>query len=308
LLFACCILIRLSFKGRFADDQYDVSPMMPACNIFRWQGAKAGSREPEIHVADLRSDRAVSGQNGLVVLSLAIEVDRPVPIRQSIELGIGFLHRSFQQLFREHWKPEAVCFTHAAPAKRDVYRKFFGTEVRFSQDFNGIICASADLDAPVPAADSKMVRLVKQYLDTLTSRRNTTMSATVRECIYTMLPSGLCSADSVAARLGIDRRTVHRHLQREGTTFSALIDSVRTELVTRYVENRDRPLASCGAAWVFRPQRLLAMVSRSVWLQRVGVAREPRGASGLTRARARSVTGNLQDSAIWSNAKQRSIA
>ena len=183
-------------------------------------------------------------QNGLVVLSLAIEVDRPVPIRQSIELGIGFLHRSFQQLFRQHWKPEAVCFTHAAPAKRDVHRKFFGTEVRFSQDFNGIICASADLDAPVPAADSKMVRHVKQYLDTLTSRRNTTMSATVRECIYTMLPSGLCSADSVAARLGIDRRTVHRHLQREGTTFSALIDSVRTELVTRHVENRDRPLAS----------------------------------------------------------------
>ena len=183
-------------------------------------------------------------QDGLVVLSLAIEVDRPVPIRQSIELGIGFLHRSFQQLFRQHWKPEAVCFTHAAPAKRDVYRKFFGNEVRFSQDFNGIICASADLDAPVPAADSNMVRHVKQYLDTLTSRRNTTMSATVRECIYTMLPSGLCSADTVAARLGIDRRTVHRHLQREGTTFSALIDSVRTELVTRYVENRDRPLAS----------------------------------------------------------------
>src|SRR6476469_2436146 len=41
-------------------------------------------------------------QNGLVVLSLAIEVDRPVPIRQSIELGIGFLHRSFQHLFRVH--------------------------------------------------------------------------------------------------------------------------------------------------------------------------------------------------------------
>jgi AraC-like DNA-binding protein len=180
----------------------------------------------------------------LVVLSLAIEVDRPVPIRQSIELGVGFLHRSFQQLFREHWKPEAICFTHAAPAKRDIYRKFFGTEVRFNQDFNGIICASGALDAPVPAADSKMARHVKEYLDTLTSRRNTTMSATVRECVYTMLPSGLCSADSVAARLGVDRRTVHRHLQREGTTFSALIEAVRTELVTRYIENSDRPLAS----------------------------------------------------------------
>jgi AraC-like DNA-binding protein len=51
-------------------------------------------------------------------------------------------------------------------------------------------------------------------------------------------------ADSVAARLGVDRRTVHRHLAREGKTFSAIMDSVRAELVTRYIDNRDRPLAS----------------------------------------------------------------
>jgi AraC-like DNA-binding protein len=73
---------------------------------------------------------------------------------------------------------------------------------------------------------------------------HSTMSASVRECIYAMLPSGLCSADSVASRLGVDRRTVHRHLAREGKTFSAIMDSARAELVTRYIENRDRPLAS----------------------------------------------------------------
>jgi AraC-like DNA-binding protein len=183
-------------------------------------------------------------QSGDVILTLAIEVDRPVPIRQGVELGVGFLHRSLQQLFRERWKPQAVCFTHAAPAKKDVYRKFFATDVLFSQDFNGIICAARDIDVAVPAADAKMTRYVQQYLDTLAERRNTTMTASVRECIYTMLPSGLCSADSVAARLGVDRRTVHRHLEREGKTFSAIMDSVRAELVTRYIDNRDRPLAS----------------------------------------------------------------
>jgi AraC-like DNA-binding protein len=185
--------------------------------------------------------REVDGQ---VILNLAIEVDRPVPIRQSVELGIGFLHRSFQQLFREHWKPQIICFTHAAPAKKDVYRKFFFTDIKFNQDFNGIVCALRDIDAAVPAADAKMARHVQQYLDTLAARRNATMSASVRECIYMMLPSGLCSADSVAARLGVDRRTVHRHLAREGKTFSSLMDSVRAELVTRYIDNRDRPLAS----------------------------------------------------------------
>jgi AraC-like DNA-binding protein len=182
--------------------------------------------------------------DGKVILSLAIDVDRPVPIRQSVELGIGFLHRSFRQLFRQHWKPQIICFTHAAPLKKDVYRKFFGTDIEFNQDFNGIVCASRDIDAAVPAADTKMVRHVQQYLDTLASRRNASMSASVRECIYTMLPSGLCSADSVAARLGVDRRTVYRHLAREGKTFSSLMDSVRAELVTRYIDNRDRPLAS----------------------------------------------------------------
>jgi AraC-like DNA-binding protein len=183
-------------------------------------------------------------QAGDVILSLAIDVDRPVPIRQGVELGVGFLHRSFQQLFRERWKPIAICFTHAAPLKKDAYRKFFGTDVLFGQDFNGIVCAAKDIDAAVPAADAKMTRYVQQYLDTLAARRNATMAASVRECVYTMLPSGLCSADSVAARLGVDRRTVHRHLAREGKTFSAIMDSVRAELVTRYIDNRDRPLAS----------------------------------------------------------------
>src|SRR5947209_3599757 len=74
-------------------------------------------------------------RDGEVILSLAIDVERPVAIRQGVELGIGFLHRSFQQLFRQHWKPHAICFTHAPPAKKDAYRKFFATDVLFSQDF-----------------------------------------------------------------------------------------------------------------------------------------------------------------------------
>lgn len=183
-------------------------------------------------------------RDGLAILNLAIDVRRPVPIRQSVELGVGFLHRSLQQLFRERWKPQSIYFTHAPPARRDAHRRFFGTSVEFGQNFNGIICRSDDIEAAVPAADPAMARHVQQYLDTLASRRDATMTARVRECIYIMLPSGLCSAEHVAERLGVDRRTVHRHLAREGQTFSATINGVRAELVARYVDNRERPLAS----------------------------------------------------------------
>jgi AraC-like DNA-binding protein len=65
------------------------------------------------------------------------------------------------------------------------------------------------------------------------------------------LPSGLCSADRVAKHLGVDRRTLHRHLAREGETFTSLLDTVRAELATRYIGNRDRPLASVSESLGF---------------------------------------------------------
>ena len=183
-------------------------------------------------------------QDDLVLVDFIIDTGRPVPMRQAVELGLGFLHRSFQRLFRERWKPEALCFAYSPPSSADVHRRFFGTEIRFDQDFNGIVCASRELEVAVPAADAAMAKQVKQYLDTLASPRTSKLSDSVRECIYVMLPSGLCSADSVAKRVGLDRRTLHRHLAREGQTFSAIIDSVRAELAARYIGNDDRDLAS----------------------------------------------------------------
>jgi AraC-like DNA-binding protein len=175
----------------------------------------------------------------LVLVNLIIDMGRPTPMRQAVELSLGFLHRSFQRLFRERWKPQAVYLTHAAPNRPGVHRRFFGTEVQFNQDFNGIVCASRDVDVAVPAADAAMAKHVKQYLDTLASRPSSKLSETVRECIYVMLPSGLCSIDNVAKRLGLNRRKLHRHLAREGQTFSSIIDAVRAELATRYIGNRD---------------------------------------------------------------------
>jgi AraC-like DNA-binding protein len=174
-----------------------------------------------------------------LLINFIIETGRPLPMRQAVELGIGFLHRSFQRLFRQRWRPQAVCFSHAPPNRLDAHRRFFGVEVRFNQDFNGMICASHDVDVAVPAADAVMAKQVQQYLNTLASRRTSKLSETVRECIYLMLPSGLCTVDTVAKRMGINRRTLHRHLAREGQTFSSIIDAVRAELATRYIGSRD---------------------------------------------------------------------
>ena len=182
--------------------------------------------------------------DGVAILSLAFDVGRPVPIRQGVDLALGFLHQSLSRLLGKSWKPHAVYFTHAAPPNKGAHRRFFGTRIEFNSEYNGIELIARDLDAAVPASDSAMARHVQGYIDTLASRPNPTMAANVRECISAMLPSGLCSADHVAQRLGVDRRTIHRHLADEGETFTSLLDSVRAELVARYINNRERPLTS----------------------------------------------------------------
>jgi hypothetical protein len=50
-----------------------------------------------------------------VTVGLAIDSGRPLPIRQGVELGLGSIDRSLNQLLGSRWRPQAICFTHAAP-------------------------------------------------------------------------------------------------------------------------------------------------------------------------------------------------
>ena len=63
----------------------------------------------------------------------------------------------------------------------------------------------------------------------------------VRQLVWALLPTGRCSLEIVAQHLGIDRRTLHRHLQRDGQSFSEILDDVRCDLAIRYLTQHDRP-------------------------------------------------------------------
>ena len=228
----------------------------------------------------------IQEDGNLVTIGLAVDPGRLVPIRQGVELGLGFIHKSLQQLLGRSWRPQAICFTHAAPARKDAHCRFFGSTVEFGQEFNAIVCLARDLDAPVPASDPAMAHHIQRYLDTVAPQPDATMRDNARECIYGTLSSGLCSADRVARHLGVDRRTLHRHLAREGETFSSLLDSVRTELAVRYIGIGDRPLASVAELLGFS-----ALSAFSRWFRgRFGCSvSQWRSSSGSAEAAARSV-------------------
>lgn len=164
------------------------------------------------------------------------------PTRQRVELALGVMVRLIRQLLKPDWQPQRVCFEHPAPRDLGVHQRFFGPHIEFDCDFNGIICAKADLDARNPWADPAMVRYAQQLIDKSPMPQQATMLEDVRRTILLLLPSGRCSIEQVAENLGVVCRTVQRRLAEQGQSFSSIVNEVRTELATRHVIESDRPL------------------------------------------------------------------
>jgi AraC-like DNA-binding protein len=199
-----------------------------------------------IHVHNEAVAVQVEEHGGLVVIRTELAAEGSGSLRQATELVVGVSCRVLQVLLGVSWQPRLVCFTHAAPESLAVHQRVLGPAVEFGHEFNGIVCNAADLDAPNPGADPVMARYSQRLLQP-TLKQNASMSARVRQLIVLLLPRGLCRVEVVAQHLGVDRRTVHRKLDAEGTSFSALLQTERRELAQRFIEGSDRPLTEVAA-------------------------------------------------------------
>jgi len=169
------------------------------------------------------------------------------PIRQSTELAIGVVFSVLRAYLGSNWQPRRVCFAHDTPRERSVHDRVFGRRVEFGHDFNGIVFARSDLDLANPHADPAMERYAKQMLEASGSQEMRNMAVQVRDHVLLLLGTGRCTIDVVAQHLGIDRRTVHRHLAAERQTFTAIVDAVRAELASRYLKDQSRSLAEVSS-------------------------------------------------------------
>jgi len=244
LLEASAVEAGIDDFGLRIAEQRVFSNLGPLALLIRDQPTVRKALEAWIQYRKVHTDSIalhIEESHGRAIIRLSRSVETPASKRQAVELVIGVLCRMMRLILGEEWRPR-VCFTHAAPRSRETHRRVFGSLVEFSGDFNGVICNASDLDAPMPAADPNMVRYAQRFVDSIV-RADESFSGKVRELARTMLSSGRCRMERVAEHLGIDRKTVHRRLEAEGTTFTAIVDAVRTDMVEHHIEDRRRPLS-----------------------------------------------------------------
>lgn len=164
--------------------------------------------------------------------------------RQVQELSVATAVRTLKAVMGDAWKPQEIWFTHAAPPRLDTYRRVLGVTPLFDQDCMAVVLDRADLDTSFTAADPAMARQVAIFLERMTEGRSVSLRDKVGDLIVALLPDGVCSVERVAQHMGMDRRTLHRRLQAEGVTFSAILDLTRQDMAASVLLTSDRPLQS----------------------------------------------------------------
>ncbi len=116
----------------------------------------------------------------------------------------------------------------AAQGEAGAYRAAFGCPVRFNQDSARLVFPAAALQAPV---DLRGAALSPDWRRRQRTLREALPGATefvraVQDAIMHTLPAG-ASADAVAARLNLSRRTLQRRLTESGCSYRQLLDGLR---------------------------------------------------------------------------------
>jgi len=127
------------------------------------------------------------------------------------------------------FQPTLVTFSHPKPKDVEPYRRTFGAPVKFAAPHNALKFRATWLAHRLPGADESLRRaLERQVLESEAQERGSLDH--MRRVLRTLLFAGEVTESHLAYLFAMHRRTVHRRLQAEGTTFRKLVDEVRFDV------------------------------------------------------------------------------
>jgi AraC-like DNA-binding protein len=156
-----------------------------------------------------------------------------------------------RELCGPRFLPTVVTFACRSPSNLRELHKFFRTPLQFDRDESALVFEQHWLDRPVPPVDPAFRRQVEAEERALWQDVLTDVPATVRFLVRKELLGGSASMDRVAGRLGMHRRTLERHLGRQGLSYRALMESVQSQVACQLLLDTEMPVQDVAEALHF---------------------------------------------------------
>ncbi|CAI0863833.1 AraC-like transcriptional regulator QhpR [Serratia ficaria] len=164
--------------------------------------------------------------------------------RQDAELTLGMVMNLIRHSLGKRWSPREVHFEHPRPASWHEHCKRFDAPVYFDQPYNSLLLPKRDLGRAMPEQDGILLMVVQDAICRLNAHTPAqTLVDGTRAQLRLALLSGEPVLENIAEKLGMSAGSLQRRLREQGLTFTSLVDKVRCELATHYLQQRHLPIS-----------------------------------------------------------------
>lgn len=186
-----------------------------------------------------------------------ILLDRLPDRSQAMEQLLLIGHLTAMAITGGQARVRSVHFRHLPVSPLKTYRRYFGCEVRFGRNEDGVVFSERDLACPVVRADAQAYASATAFIDTEFAQRRPPLHAQARGVIMQWLATGDCTNQRIAAELNLHPRTLHRRLRTEGTSFLQIKDEVRRDAMLYYSRQTRLDFARISERLGFAEQSVL---------------------------------------------------
>lgn len=176
---------------------------------------------------------------------------------QAIEQIMLVGHLFAMEMTGGHARVRKVHFRHQPLSPLKTYRRYFGCEVRFGQNEDGVFYSRADLACPIVTPDPEAYQTAITYIGEHFTQARPPVHALVRGAVMQLLWSGEASNARVASELGLHPRTLHRRLAAEETSFQQVKDEVRRDVLLYYLRQTGLDFSTISEKLGFAEQSVL---------------------------------------------------
>jgi AraC-like DNA-binding protein len=134
-----------------------------------------------------------------------------------------------------------VHFAHRGEAPAAEYERFFGCSVRLSAAHNQLLFARGVLEFENSHADPRLAEVLELHVQHTLAQlpHEDPFLVRARTLLASILTHNQASLERLAEELHTSTRTLRRRLELLGTSYKALLDSVRKDLALYYVRHTD---------------------------------------------------------------------
>ncbi len=159
---------------------------------------------------------------------------------------IDFIAVAFRSRLAKLMQEDGVRFSEfrlsrRRPAQVRTYQRYFGPNVTFEAERNGVLIPNVVADRPNPNADPCLFEALVELCQRRLADRGSFggIGAIVQERIAGRISDTDLSLDGVAKSLGMSSRALQRRLSEAGITFQELYDMVRRDMSSDLLLNSD---------------------------------------------------------------------